>query len=46
MTEEQAFIILKQLQDICEDHGLWIKIEWDKQPDLKWVKALISIKID
>lgn len=46
VTEPQAKAIAQEIEKICNTHGLWHIVEYDKKPGLKMIRIKeICIKI-
>jgi len=46
MTPTEAIAIQREFEKLCNEKGLWMKVEHDKKPDLKMIRLEISIKVE
>jgi len=47
MKKEKALNLEEKFRALCEENGLWLKIEHEIKPDLKMIRIKeISIKVD
>jgi hypothetical protein len=46
MTKDQALNLLKEIESLCRQHGLWLTVEHENKPDLRMIRIKeISIKV-
>jgi len=46
LSAQEANRIIQNIKNVCQDHGLWLTIESEHRPDLKFVRCNISIMVD
>lgn len=46
MRTEQATAFMAQLEKLCDDYGVYCKLELNKRPKLQHIKAVINVKVD
>lgn len=47
MRKEEAQEVLALIKKVCRKYGLWLTVETEEKPDLKFIRIKeISIKID
>ena len=50
MTKPQALELQKEIEALCDKHGIWVKVEHDKKynqkPELRMIRMEVSIKVD
>lgn len=46
MTNTEAVIVQQEIQKLCEQRGLWYKVEHECKPDLKMIRIEISVKVE
>ncbi len=44
--QAQAELIQKKFLDLCDEYGLWFKIEKECKPKLKMIRIEIVIRVD
>ena len=45
MTDQTAKAIKNQIEQICNENGLWVDITESRKPDLKNITITISIRV-
>jgi len=46
ITNDKALQLQKEIELFCLKHDLWLTVEQTLKPDLKMIRAEISIKVD
>lgn len=46
MKEEEARQVLAEIDKLCKERGLWLRVIEDNKPELDMLKIEISIKVE